>query len=225
MEEQILLQQQQQKTTSTNTATLGPSSAILHDMSKQRKEGTKGFLLREAAVKPLPMFAHLPQYERGCGTALLSAKVRDSVHPAVVRLGLTFLKVPLMGAIERCHTMLRAFQTVLREYTTPPDQAVSRHLEQHFKPLIAYLVEARPLTVSQGNAIRFIKSVIARLDPECTAEKARNLLIREIDEYIEKRIDAAVRSISMLACEKIANDDVILIYARYTIISSSNYLN
>lgn len=191
-----------------------PIAAILHDDPKRRRSDAKSQLLvRPTASKQIAMFAHLPQYERA-STVTLSERVKELVHPSVIRLGLRFVNFPLMGAVERCRSMLKAFQQVIRDYTLPPDQAISRHLESHLKPLIAYLVQARPLAVSQSNAIRHLKLVISKLAPDMPVERAKGELVSMIDEYIERRIDAAGKSIADLAFDKICNGDVILTYAR-----------
>ena len=201
---------------STNAPpSITPIAAILHDDPKRKKSDAKSQLLvRPTASKQIAMFAHLPQYER-VSTVTLSERVKELVHPSVIRLGLRFVNFPLMGAVERCRSMLKAFQQVIRDYVVPPDQAISRHLESHLKPLIAYLVQARPLAVSQSNAIRHLKLVISKLAPDMPVERAKGELVSMIDEYIEKRIDAAGKSIADLAFDKICNGDVILTYARY----------
>ena len=142
--------QQQQQQQGPNIA---PIAAILHDDPKRKKTEAKSQLLvRTEASKQIAMFAHLPQYER-VTTATLSERVKELVHPSVIRLGLRFVNFPLMGAIERVRSMLRTFQQVIQDYTPPPDQVISRHLDAHLRPLIGYLVQARPLAVSQSNAI------------------------------------------------------------------------
>lgn len=204
-------------TTSATTAVPAPTpiSAILHDDPKRRKSEAKSVMIvRPSASKKVTLFAHLPQYEK-VTTAVLSERVKDVVHPAVVRLGLYFVNKPLMGAVERCELMLEAFKQVIRDYTPPSDQVISRHLESYLKPIIAYLVQARPLSVSQSNAIRYLKLIISRLDPDLPLDKARKTLIETVDRYIEQRITAAVKSIASKAADKICDGDVIMTYARY----------
>lgn len=110
--------------------------------------------------------------------------------------------------------MLRAFQQVIQDYTPPPDQVISRHLDAHLRPLIGYLVQARPLAVSQSNAIRHLKLVISRIDPDIPIEQARAKLITMIDEYIDRRVEGAGTEIARLTNDKIRDGDVILTYAR-----------
>jgi hypothetical protein len=193
---------------------IAPIAAILHDDPKRKKTEAKGQLLvRTEASKQIAMFAHLPQYERAT-TATLSERVKELVHPSVVRLGLRFVNFPLMGPIERVRSMLRTFQQVIQDYTPPPDQVISRHLDAHLRPLIGYLVQARPLAVSQSNAIRHLKLVISRIDPDRPIEQARADLLTLIDEYIDKRVDGAGTEIARLVNDKIRDGDVILTYAR-----------
>lgn len=210
--------------TKSNTAgsdPIRPIAAIMHDDPKRKKAVERGAMIqRQPPTKPhITIFAHLQQWERGSSTVSLSAKVKDVVHPVVIRLGLRFLNFPLLGAVERCRAMLRAFQEVIGDYVPPEDQLMSRHLDAHLKPVINYLAQARPLAVSQSNAIRHVKGCIARLDPDWSVTKSRAFLLGQIEEYIEKRIDGATRSIVCLTCDKLADGDVIMIYSRYTIVS------
>lgn len=47
---------------------------------------------------------------------------------------------------------------------TPPNTTPSRHLMTYLNPQISHLVNARPLAVGMGNAIRYLKVEISILD-------------------------------------------------------------
>ena len=45
----------------------------------------------------------------------------------------------------------------LQEYTTPEGKVLSRDLTHQLNTAIQFLVECRPLSVSMGNAIKYVK--------------------------------------------------------------------
>ena len=53
---------------------------------------------------------------------------------------------------------------MIRDYTTPLHNAISRHLMTHLSPQITHLVSARPMSVTMGNAIRELKLEIGGID-------------------------------------------------------------
>jgi translation initiation factor eIF-2B subunit delta len=69
-----------------------------------------------------------------------------------------------------------------------------------------------------GNAIRDIKDAIVKIDPETSEREAKQELYDVIDIFIRERITAADALIICSASDKIENDDVILTFARSSII-------
>ena len=53
---------------------------------------------------------------------------------------------------------------VIRDYTTPQNNTLSRHLMTHLSAQISHLVAARPMSVTMGNAIRQLKLEISGVD-------------------------------------------------------------
>ena len=53
---------------------------------------------------------------------------------------------------------------MIQDYTTPPNTTLSRHLMTHLSPQITHLVNARPMSVTMGNAIRQLKLEISGSD-------------------------------------------------------------
>ena len=89
---------------------------------------------------------------------------------------------------------------------------LSRDLNDKLKPQITFLKECRPISVSMGNAIRYLKSKINGLKPAIPEKEAKEILVESIDEYIHHNIDLAAEQIAITACEKIRDGDVLLTY-------------
>ena len=108
--------------------------------------------------------------------------------------------------------LLNAFKDVIHDYTTPINTELSRDLTDKLKPQITFLKECRPISVSMGNSIRFLKSKINAIPTGTPDKEAKEMLIETITEYIQHNIVLAAEQIAITACEKIRDGDVILTY-------------
>lgn len=52
---------------------------------------------------------------------------------------------------------------MIQDYRTPEGKSLSRDLTQQLNNIINFLVDCRPLSVSMGNAIKFIKLRISHV--------------------------------------------------------------
>ncbi|KAF8511186.1 eukaryotic translation initiation factor 2B delta subunit [Gautieria morchelliformis] len=146
------------------------------------------------------------------------SNMKGPLHPAVFRLGLQFSEFKIVGANARCIATLNSFKTIIRDYVTPPHTTISRHLMTYLNPQIGHLVAARPLAVSMGNAIRHLKVEISVLDIDLPEQDAKEQLCEKIDHYIRDHIVMADQVIQDVASDKIRDDDVVLIYARSSVV-------
>jgi len=144
--------------------------------------------------------------------------VKGDIHPSIARLALQFSEFKITGANARCIATLTAFKYVIQDYVTPPSTTLSRHLMTHLSPQISYLVAARPMSVTMGNAIRQLKLEIGGSDIDLPEQDAKDALCRKIDNYIRERIIIADQVIEETAGSKIKDGDVILTYARSSVV-------
>jgi translation initiation factor eIF-2B subunit delta len=80
------------------------------------------------------------------------------VHPAILALGLQYSSYIICGSTARMVSMLLAFKRVIEDYQTPVGTSLARHLtSHHLSPQIDFLRSCRPLSISMGNAIRWLK--------------------------------------------------------------------
>lgn len=65
---------------------------------------------------------------------------------------------------------------IISSYTPPPQTSLTRHLPTtHLNPQIAHLIRARPLSVSMGTAIRFLKYEISLIEMEMDLDEVRTI--------------------------------------------------
>ncbi|KAL1681344.1 hypothetical protein EV122DRAFT_261148 [Schizophyllum commune] len=145
-------------------------------------------------------------------------QIKGDIHPAIIRLGLLFSEFKISGANARCIATLTAFKAVIQDYHTPAHNTLSRHLMTHLSPQITHLVSARPMSVTMGNAIRQLKLEISGSDIDLPEQDAKDALCARIDDYIRERIITADEVIEDIAGKKIKDGDVILVYARSSVV-------
>ena len=167
---------------------------------------------RTKAQRKVMLFSHLHQYEREFSLSRSYPIVGAHIHPSILTLGLQYADGIIAGSNARCVGLMKALKDFICDYTTPENSELSRDLNDKLKPQITFLKECRPISVSMGNAIRFIKSRINAV-PNGTSEiDAKEGLIETIDEFVQHNIILAAEQIAITACEKICDGDVILTY-------------
>uniref|UniRef100_A0A3B4FGB2 Translation initiation factor eIF2B subunit delta n=1 Tax=Pundamilia nyererei TaxID=303518 RepID=A0A3B4FGB2_9CICH len=160
------------------------------------------------------LFSHLHQYSRKAPLTQQLSIPSTVIHPAIVRLGLQYSHGIVAGSNARSVALLHAFKQVIRDYTTPQNEELSRDLVNKLKPYISFLNQCRPLSASMGNAIKYIKKEISNIPSNCKEDEAKNKLLNCIESYINEKIILAGVAIAKCAIEKqkISDGDVILVY-------------
>ncbi|KFY45462.1 hypothetical protein V494_00926 [Pseudogymnoascus sp. VKM F-4513 (FW-928)] len=170
-----------------------------------------------AEDKTVELFRHL--YKPRAKTI---AGAKD-VHPAVLSLGQQMSNYVICGSNARLVATLRAFKRVINSYTTPPGTTLTRHMSTHvLSPQIEYLTSCRPMSISMGTAIRWLKLKIAKIDPDESDADAKESLCADIDEYIRDRVTLADAVIAKSASNQCIKDgDVILTYAKSSVVQQA----
>ncbi|KAF3384315.1 putative translation initiation factor eIF-2B subunit delta [Penicillium rolfsii] len=167
--------------------------------------------------KSVAVFGHL--YGQPRRTTIAGAG--KEVHSAVLALGLQLRDYVICGSSARCVATLLAFKRVIESYTTPLGTSLSRHLTTHLSHQITYLSTCRPLSISQGNAIRALKLAIASIDPSTPELSAKATLCEFIDNFIREKITVADQVIAGSAAQKVQDGDVIVTFAGSSIVKQT----
>ncbi|KAK9377929.1 initiation factor 2 subunit family-domain-containing protein [Lipomyces chichibuensis] len=163
--------------------------------------------------KRVGLFKHL-EITRRSGTA----DAAKDIHPAILALTLQFASYTVIGSSARCRATLRAFQTVIKDYRTPAGTTLSRNLTNHLSRQIDFLKTARPLSITMGNAIRWLKQEISVVSIDISDDQARESLVEKIETYIRDKIEVADRVIVQSAVKQISKGDVILTFSRSAVV-------
>lgn len=158
--------------------------------------------------KKLTLFGHL---DHKCSVSASTAS--KDVHPSILYLAMQFSSFHVVGSAERCRTMLLTFKDVIRDYQTPAGTTLSRNLTGHLSHQIDHLKTARPLSISMGNGIRWLKQEITNLGIDMTDAEAKEYLYDQIDNFIRSRLDLADKVIVENALSSISDGDTIMTFA------------
>lgn len=97
--------------------------------------------------------------------------------------------------------------------------SLTRHLTSHvLSPQIEYLSSCRPLSISMGNAIRWLKLEVSKIDPSVPDAEAKKGLCDSIDVFIREKVTFADKIITESAADKIRDGDVIMTYAKSSVV-------
>ena len=108
---------------------------------------------------------------------------------------------------------------VIESYTTPPGSTLSRHFTAHvLNPQIEYLIESRPMCFSMGNAIRYLKLQISKLDIELSDDDAKKRIAEAIDSFLREKVTIADGVIVESAADEVEDGDVVVTYAHHPLV-------
>lgn len=137
---------------------------------------------------------------------------KDMLHPAISLLTSNLASYKIVGSIPRCIAMLEAFQIVINDYETPEGTTLSRNLTSYLSHQIDILKKARPLSVTMGNAIRWLKQEISLIDPSTPDQEAKKDLCEKIGQFAREKIELADQLIIDNASNHIENSTRIVTY-------------
>ncbi|KAG8049290.1 hypothetical protein GUJ93_ZPchr0009g2298 [Zizania palustris] len=97
------------------------------------------------------------------------------MHSSVYKVGLQYLSGVISGGNAHCTAMLLAFREAIKDFSTPSAKTLNRDLNAKISSYVSFLTDCRLLLISMGNAIRFLKSRIAKLQLHCLSQKLKLL--------------------------------------------------
>ncbi|KAF5205379.1 Translation initiation factor eif-2b subunit delta [Thalictrum thalictroides] len=197
-----------------------PPRMQFDDKERVEKAKRRAVVKQTEARNRVELFRHLPQYEHGTQLPNLESKFfqLDPMHPAVYKVGLRYLTGDICGGNARCIAMLQAFKESIMDYSTPPEKAFGRDLTAKIGSYVSFMIECRPLSISMGNAIRFLKNRISKLPLTLPESEAKAALQTDIDRFINEKIILADKVIVEHAVTKIRDGDVLLTHGSSSVV-------
>lgn len=156
------------------------------------------------------LFSHLSTREQR--NAKLPLNILNVIHPKILELAGKYSNYTIVGSINRCKSMLEVFKVVVLDYKTPENMTLTRSLTSYLSYQIDYLKNSRPLSVTMGNAIRWLKQEISVLNIDLTEDEAKDLIIEKIDTYIREKIEYTDRMIINFASGHLTENCTVLTF-------------
>ncbi|CAL9737564.1 translation initiation factor eIF-2B subunit delta [Monosporozyma servazzii] len=144
---------------------------------------------------------------------------KDLIHPAISLLTTNIAHYKIVGSIPRCIAMLEAFQIVINDYQTPKGTTLSRNLTNYLSHQIDMLKKARPLSVTMGNSIRWLKQEISHIDPSVSDTVAKKELCEMIAQFAKEKIELADQLIIENASHHLEDGTTIVVYGSSKVIA------
>lgn len=144
---------------------------------------------------------------------------KDLIHPAISLLTTNIAHYKIVGSIPRCIAMLEAFQIVINDYQTPKGTTLSRNLTNYLSHQIDMLKKARPLSVTMGNSIRWLKQEISHIDPSVSDTDAKKELCEMIAQFAKEKIELADQLIIENASHHLEDATTIVVYGSSKVIA------
>ncbi|KAK7966091.1 uncharacterized protein PG986_000368 [Apiospora aurea] len=174
-------------------------------------------VVTEQKIQIPECFSHLSMARR-----IPMTQADKDVHPSVLMLGQQMATFTIDESITRLKATLLAFRKVIESYITPPGNVLARHFTPHVLNIqIEYLTACRPMCFSMGNAIRWLKLQVSKLDMDASEEQAKKKLCQAIDIFIAERITVADEYITEQGAKHIKDGDVVLTYGRNTLVEKA----
>ncbi|KAG9250898.1 initiation factor 2 subunit family protein [Emericellopsis atlantica] len=175
---------------------------------------------KETKPKVPVIFSHLSMAKR------ISLQQTDKdVDPRITLLGQQMAAFVVDDSTTRTQATLLAMKRVLAAYSTPQGTTFSRHFTAHvLNPQIDYLAACRPMCFSMGNAIRWLKLQISKVDIDLADFEAKRALSEAIDNYIRDKIDVAGPVIAEKTNALIKDKDTILTYGHHFLVERTLWL-
>ncbi|ODQ77302.1 hypothetical protein BABINDRAFT_163571 [Babjeviella inositovora NRRL Y-12698] len=202
---------------SIGIAPINPAAAASKEKQQAKTQTAVKKQITQAQIKPAgstkkipPLFSHLDRKE---SKALkFNPEIANIVHPEILSLFLKFQNYRVVGSTARVLAMLDAFKVLIHDYTTPENTTLQRHLTSYLSHQIDYLKNSRPLSVTMGNAIRWLKQQISVISISMSDVDAKKLICEQIDEFINEKIVITQQVIIDNASLHISNESVVLTY-------------
>uniref|UniRef100_J3NF27 Translation initiation factor eIF2B subunit delta n=1 Tax=Oryza brachyantha TaxID=4533 RepID=J3NF27_ORYBR len=166
-----------------------PPRMQFDDVHRVEKATRRSLVIQAEAQNRVELFRHLPQYVHGTQLPDLESKNfhLGPMHPSVYKVGLQYLSGVISGGNAHCVAMLLAFREAIKDYSTPSTKTLNRDLTAKISSYVSFLIDCRPLSISIGNAIRFLKNRIAKLPLTLSESEAKANLQSDIDRFIKRR--------------------------------------
>ncbi len=155
----------------------------------------------------MPFLMHLPAFVE----SVPRAPPGQQLHSEIVRLGAKYAEGTIRGSAARCVALIAAFKAVVHDFKLPARSEFSKQFAEYLRPMLTFIIDCRPKSVSMGNLIRSFKNKIVECRGKSEAE-GKQVLQEFLDEFLDERLLTAEQLICDYGTKKIETGDVIITF-------------
>mmetsp|Transcript_12468 Transcript_12468/g.18081 ORF Transcript_12468/g.18081 Transcript_12468/m.18081 type:complete len:246 (-) Transcript_12468:1620-2357(-) len=193
----------------------GRARVQFDDPSRVARAAKAQITSRSIQQSDVPFLQHLPQYEGNTSISRGSGFGTGQVHPAIQALGVKYAQGVITGGHSRCLAFVDAMEEVFGDFVMTDGsnaQLIHRESSKLLNRCVQFVVECRPLSVSMGNFVRYLKEQIAHLPLVLSLPEARKLILEAIDLFREKRLLLPVKEIADIGSKLIGQGENVVVY-------------
>lgn len=84
--------------------------------------------------------------------------------------------------------------TIIKDYKTPPNKALSWDLDRHIRAQVTHLVACRQHSIGMGNLIKFLRYSISRIPSDISEADAKKILLGKLNTFLVRLSSSFIRS-------------------------------
>jgi translation initiation factor eIF-2B subunit delta len=164
---------------------------------------------------------------RGSVNLSVEKQTEHTEHPAVTRLARLYADGTITGGRARCAALLHTLKKVVESFEVPPDETYAHALTARVNAVVQHIQSARPMSVSMGNAVKSLKTHLARMSEEHASARgdaapvasgnvdhasdfeSRRKTMAHLEYFEVEKIEKAGRSIAEHGANEISDGDVV----------------
>ena len=164
---------------------------------------------------------------RGSVNLSVEKQTEHTEHPAVSRVARLYADGTITGGRARCAALLHTLKKVVESFEVPPDETYAHALTARVNAVVQHIQSARPMSVSMGNAVKSLKTHLARMSEEHASARgdaapvasgnvdhasdfeSRRKTMAHLEYFEVEKIEKAGRSIAEHGANEISDGDVV----------------
>ena len=164
---------------------------------------------------------------RGSVNLSVEKQTEHTEHPAVSRVARLYADGTITGGRARCAALLHTLKKVVESFEVPPDETYAHAFTARVNAVVQHIQSARPMSVSMGNAVKSLKTHLARMSEEHASARgdaapvasgnvdhasdfeSRRKTMAHLEYFEVEKIEKAGRSIAEHGANEISDGDVV----------------
>ncbi|EJW86101.1 initiation factor 2 subunit family protein, partial [Wuchereria bancrofti] len=138
-----------------------------------------------------------------------------NIHPSFLEFSSRCETKHIVGVDAVCVAFVQSFKQFLSDYIVPPNQVMSRDLEQSVRQQLNCMTEngkhSFPLVL--GNLIKQLKKEISQLPDSISEQEGKEHLYCWLDDFVQQNFELALQAISSFCLKKMKNTIFLLTYS------------